>query len=144
MTEKRIVKVIYTDDTFDEVVNPKPFEIREGEKHWEAFRRYERQFRDLEKSVLSSIDNDIVEDYAKDYFDLIDPDDCECDCDHNDTIEDIDDDIVIREAFCRMVGNDFNDIISQDLMKRFVQVLYASDKPKIEEYIKQKEIELKL
>lgn len=27
MTDKRIVKVIYTDDTFDEVVNPKPYKV---------------------------------------------------------------------------------------------------------------------
>lgn len=139
MTEKRIVKVIYTDDTFDEVVNPKPFEIREGEKHWEAFRRYERQFRDLEESVLSSIDNDIVEDYAKDYFDLIDPDDCECDCDEED-ISDYTDNQLIDEISRRYFGNKGFDIITNSLFHRFTKVLVVADKSELDEIIKNQEV----
>ena len=139
MTEKRIVKVIYTDDTFDEVVNPKPFEIREGEKHWEAFRRYERQFRDLEESVLSSIDNDIVEDYAKDYFDLIDPDDCECDCDEED-ISDYTDNQLIDEISRRYFGNKGFDIITNSLFHSFTKVLVVADKSELDEIIKNQEV----
>jgi hypothetical protein len=143
MTEKRIVKVIYTDDTFDEVVNPKPFEIREGEKHWEAFRRYERQFRDLEESVLRSIDNDIVEDYAKDYFDLIDPDDCECDCEEKD-VSDFEDSDLLNEISRRYFGKNGLDIIANSIFDRFIKVLSVADKSELDEILKNQEIKHKI
>lgn len=135
---QKIKKVIFDDNTELELEGLKPI------ADFKSTYGYRAQFRDFEDTILDHIDEDRIERYAEWSLDMVKEDDCECDCDHNDTIEDIDDDIVIREAFCRMVGNDFNDIISQDLMKRFVRVLYASDKTKIEEYIKQKEIELKL
>lgn len=135
---QKIKKVIFDDDTELEIEGLSPISDCKSTYH------YRSQFRSFEEDLLEYFENDSIVSYAEWHLDMVKEDDCECDCDHNDTIEDIDDDIVIREAFCRMVGNDFNDIISQDLMKRFVRVLYASDKPKIEEYIKQKEIELKL
>lgn len=143
MAEKRIVKVIYTDDTFDEVVNPKPFEIREGENRWESYRRYEAQFRDLEKSVLRSIDNDIVEDYAKDYLDLIDQDDCECDCDEED-ISDYTDNQLIDEISRRYFGNKGFDIITNSLFDRFIKVLAVADKLELDEIIKNQEVKYKI
>jgi len=143
MTEKRIVKVIYTDDTFDEVVNVKPFEIREGEKHWEAFRRYERQFRDLEERVLHSIDSDIVEDYAKDHFDLIDPDDCECDC-YDADISDFEDSDLFNEISRRFFGKNGLDIIANSIFDRFVKVLSVADKSELDEILKNQEIKNKI
>ena len=139
MTDKRIVKVIYTDDTFDEVENLKPFEIKEGEKNWEAFRRYERQFRDIEKSVLSCIDNDIVEDYAKDYLDLIDPDDCECDCEEKD-VSDFEDSDLLNEISRRYFGKNGLDIIANSIFDRFIKVLAVADKSELDEMIKKQEV----
>jgi hypothetical protein len=139
MTEKKIIKVIYTDDTFDEVVDVKPFEIREGEKNWQAFNRYEAQFRNLEKSVLRSLDNDIVEDYAKDYLDLIDPDDCECDCEDAD-ISDLNDSELIDEISRRYFGGKGLDIVTNLLFERFIKVLAVADKSELDEIIKNQEI----
>lgn len=139
MTDKRIVKVIYTDDTFDEVVNPKPYKVVEGEESWKAFRRYEAQFRDIEKSVLSCIDNDIVEDYAKDYLDLIDPDDCECDCEDAD-ISDLDDSELIEEISIRYFGGKGLDIVTNLLFERFIKVLAVADKLELDEIIKNQEV----
>lgn len=137
---QKIKKVIFDDDTELEIKGLKP--RSEFNKKWE----YENQFNSFEQDLLEYFENDSIVRYAEWNLDMVNEDDCECDCDHSvyDDISDVDDEIVIREAFCRMVGNDFNDIISQDLMKRFVRVLYVSDKRKIEEYIKQKETELKL
>jgi hypothetical protein len=143
MIQKRIIKVIYEDDTFDEVLNVKPFEIKEGEQRWEAFRRYERQFRDLEKSVLSSIDNDIVEDYAKDYLDLIDLDDCECDCEDAD-VSDLDDSELIDEISRRYFGGKGLDIVTNLLFERFIKVLAVADKAELEAIIKNQEIKNQL
>lgn len=143
MSDKRIVKVIYTDDSIDEVVNVNPFEIREGEKNWEAFRRYEAQFRDLEKSVLSSIDNDIVEDYAKDYLDLIDPDDCDCDCDDAD-VSDFEDSELIDEIASRYFGGKGLDIIANSIFERFIKVLAVAEKSELDEMIKNQEIKHKI
>jgi hypothetical protein len=137
--DKRIVKVIYTDDTFEEVVNPQPYKVVEGEERWKAFRRYEAQFRDLEKSVLRFLDNDIVEDYAKDYLDLIDPDDCECDCEDAD-ISDLDDSELIDEISKRYFGGKGLDIVTNLLFERFIKVLAVADKSELDEIIKNQEI----
>ena len=139
MTDKRIVKVIYTDDTFDEVVNPKPYKVVEGEESWKAFRRYEAQFRDIEKSVLSCIDNDIVEDYAKDYLDLIDPDDCECDCEEKD-VSDFEDSDLLNEISRRYFGKNGLDIIANSIFDRFIKVLAVADKSELDEMIKKQEV----
>jgi hypothetical protein len=137
--DKRIVKVIYTDDTFEEVVNPQPYKVVEGEERWKAFRRYEAQFRNLEKSVLRSLDNDIVEDYAKDYLDLIDPDDCECDCEDAD-ISDLNDSELIDEISRRYFGGKGLDIVTNLLFERFIKVLAVADKSELDEIIKNQEI----
>lgn len=143
MSEKRIVKVIYTDDTFDEVVNPQPYKVVEGEERWKAFRRYERQFRDLEESVLRSIDSDIVEDYAKDHFDLIDPDDCECDCNDAD-ISDFEDSDLLNEISRRYFGKNGLDIIANSIFDRFIKVLSVADKSELDEILKNQEVKHKI
>jgi hypothetical protein len=143
MYDKRIVKVIYTDDTFEEVANPKPFKTEEGEERWKAFRRYEAQFRDIEKSVLHSIDSDIVEDYAKDHFDLIDPDDCECDC-YDADISDFEDSDLFNEISRRFFGKNGLDIIANSIFDRFIKVLSVADKSELDEILKNQEIKNKI
>lgn len=141
--DKRIVKVIYTDDTFEEVANPKPFKTEEGEERWKAFRRYEARFRDIEKSVLHSIDNDIVEDYAKDYLDLIDPDDCECDC-YESGISDFEDSDLLNEISRRYFGKNGLDIVANSIFDRFIKVLAVADKSELDEILKNQEIKHKI
>jgi hypothetical protein len=141
MMKKRIAKVIYTDDSFDEVANQKPFKTEEGEERWKAFRRYEAQFRDIEKSVLHSIDNDIVEDYAKDYLDLIDSDDCDCNWDSDEKdINDFSDKEIINEISRRFYGGKSLDIVSNLLFERFIKVLAVAEKSELDEMIKNQEV----
>ena len=72
---------------------------------------------------------------------MVKEDDCECE---EKTIDEFTDKVVIREAFYRINANWSSDIVSDDLLNRFVRILGAGDKLDLESYIAKKEIELKL
>ncbi|WGK93828.1 MULTISPECIES: hypothetical protein [Flavobacterium] len=135
---KKIKKVIFDDNTELEVDDLKP------RSEFESDAKYMRQFEDIEETLLDYISDFRIEHYAEWFLNMVNEDDCECDCDHSDTIDDINDDIVVREAIVRITGAKSLDIISESLIKRFIKIVFIGNKEKIEKYISQKEKELKL
>lgn len=140
---KRIKKVIFTDDTFSEIENIKPYKEIEGEERFKAFRRYDAQFKDLEDEILKFIDDDVIENYAKDNLDLIDEDDCECDC-YDADISDFEDSDLLNEISRRYFGKNGLDIIANSIFDRFVKVLSVADKSELDEILKNQEIKNKI
>lgn len=132
---QKIKKVIFDDDTELELEGLKPI------SDFKSSYGYRNQFRDFEDDLLEYIDNDRIEHYAEFSLDMVKEDDCECE---EKTIDEFTDKIVIREAFYRINANWNSDIVSDDLLTRFIHILSVGDKLDLESYIAKKEIELKL
>lgn len=117
----RIVKVIYDDGSIKEHENTTPLVISEDKKEqWKYNRIYERQFRDFEKKILKDLDQDTVETYAVDYFDLVDPD--EVDNEEKD-ISDFSDEEIMEEVRDRKLLGGDNSIISEQFITRFSKII---------------------
>lgn len=132
---QKIKKVIFDDDTELELEGLKPI------SDFKSSYGYRNQFRDFEDDLLEYIDDDRIEHYAEFSLDMVKEDDCECE---EKTIDEFTDKIVIREAFYRINANWNSDIVSDDLLTRFIHILSVGDKLDLESYIAKKEIELKL
>jgi hypothetical protein len=136
---KKIVKVIYTDETEDSVKDLKTIQdIKKDfdyDKDWKTYRHYERQFQDVEKSVLWNIDDDVVREYAKDYLDLKDEDENDCDCDETD-ISDFEDAELMAEMSSRnLLGFTNVSIVSIDLFTRFSRIITFGNNAELESII---------
>lgn len=136
---KKIIKVIYSDETEDSVKDLKTIEEIQKEfnydKDWKTYNHYERQFQDIEKSILWNIDDDVVSEYAKDYLDLKDEDENDCDCDETD-ISDFEDSELIAELSSRNLFGFTNvSIVSIDLFTRFSRVITIGNNAELETII---------
>ena len=136
---KKIIKVIYDDQTEDCVKDLKSLEdIKKDfnyDKDWKTYRHYEEQFRDLEKSILWKIEDDTVREYAKDHLDLKDEDDNDCDCDETD-LSDFDDSELIAELSSRkLLGFTNVSIVSIDLFTRFSRIITFGNNAELESII---------
>ena len=117
----RIVKVIYQDGTEKELQNIIPLVISEDKKEqWKNDRPYKRQFHDFEKQILKDLDQDIIETYAVDYFDLVDPD--EVDNEEKD-ISDFKDEEIMEEVRGRKLLGGDNSIVSEQFIARFSRIM---------------------
>lgn len=117
----RIVKVIYEDGSVKEAKDITPLVISEEKKEqWKYNRIYERQFRDFEKQILKDLIQDTVEEYAVDYFDLVDPD--EVDNEEKD-ISDFKDEEIMEEVRDRKLLGGDNSIISEQFITRFSKII---------------------
>jgi hypothetical protein len=136
---KKIIKVIYNDQTEDCVKDLKSLEdIKkdfEYDKDWKTYRHYERQFQELERAVLWELDDDTVREYAKDHLDLKDEDENDCDCDKTD-ISDFDDTELMAELSSRnLFGYKNVNIINIDLLTRFFKILTFGNNAELESVI---------
>lgn len=136
---KKIIKVIYNDQTEDCVKDLKSLEdIKkdfEYDKDWKTYRHYERQFQELERAVLWELDDDTVREYAKDHLDLKDEDENDCDCDKTD-ISDFDDTELMAELSSRnLFGYKNVNIINIDLLTRFSKILTFGNNAELESVI---------
>ncbi len=81
--------------------------------------------------VLRAMDQYVIEEYAIDRLDLIDPDDCDC---HQDEVEVSDfEDYEIKDEYIRMLGR--NDIVFTSLFNRMVDVAVSMDNNKLSELV---------
>lgn len=115
----RIIKVIYQDGSELEPKNITPLEISDDkQQQWRNQSRYNRQFRSFEEEILDGLDGDIVEDYAKDRFDLVEEDDVE-----EKDINDFSDDEIMDEVRARKLLGSNNSIISAQFITRFSKIM---------------------
>ena len=115
----RIIKVIYQDGSELEPKNITPLEISDDkQQQWRNQVRYNRQFRSFEEDILDDLDEDIVEDYAKYRFHLVEEDDVE-----EKNINDFSDDEIMDEARARKLLGSNNSIISEQFITRFSKIM---------------------
>ena len=115
----RIIKVIYQDGSVLEPENITPLETSEDkQQQWRNQAKYNRQFRSFEEDILDNLDEDIVEDYAKDRFDLVEEDDVE-----EKDINDFSDDEIMDEVRSRKLLGSNNSIISEQFITRFSKII---------------------
>jgi hypothetical protein len=136
---KKIIKVIYSDETEDSVKDLKNIEdIKKDfdyDKDWKTHRHYERQFQEIERSVLWNLDDDTVREYAKDYLDLKDEDENDCDCEETD-ISDFEDAELMAEMSSRnLLGFTNVSIVSIDLFTRFSRIITFGNNAELETII---------
>jgi hypothetical protein len=115
-------------------------------KDWRLRHNYEKQFEPFESKILGYLDLDTVKDYAKDYCDLIDEDDCDCndngcDCDDISEVSDLE---LIKEVYSRITKQKTADIITADLFFRFTKVLQFADKFEIDKILSEQEQKFKI
>jgi hypothetical protein len=136
MIENRISKVILTDGDVLDVSDIKPVIFdRQNPSEYHA---YKRKIKTFQEDILRELDDDVVGQYAKDNFDLIDEDDCDCDSDDSD-ISDFDDDILVGEFLCRKLNIKSTDIVTNGLIERFFDVLRYGKRSEIELFISEQE-----
>jgi hypothetical protein len=144
MTPK-ITKVILDNGDVLELGSVNPITL-EDYKDWRLRYNYEKQFQEFEKQILENLDEDTIKDYAKDWLDLIDEDDCDCkdnDCDCDD-ISEVSDLELIKEVYSRITKQRTADIITADLFFRFTKVLQFADKFEIDRILLEQEQKLKI
>lgn len=144
MTPK-IVKVIFDNGDILELGNINSI-TSEDYKDWRKRNIWEKQFEEFEKQILENLDEDTIKDYAKDWLDLIDEDDCDCkdtdcDCDDISEVSDLD---LIKEVYSRITKQRTADIITADLFFRFTKVLQFADKFEIDNILLEQEQKLKI
>ena len=141
----KIIKVIFDNEDFLELGEVTPIS-QEDNKNFIKRIEWERQFEKFETQILENLDLDTVKDYAKDYCDLIDEDDCDCndngcDCDDISEVSDLE---LIKEVYSRITKQRTADIITADLFFRFTKVLQFADKFEIDKILSEQEQKFKI
>lgn len=117
----RIVKVTYQDGTEKELSNIIPLVISEDKKEqWKNNRAYNLQFRDFEKQILKGLEQDTIETYAVNNFDLVDPDEVD---NEEKSISDFDDNEIMEEVRDRRLLGGDNSIVSEQFIARFSRIM---------------------
>jgi hypothetical protein len=141
----KITKVIFDNEEVLELGEVAPI-TPEDYKDWKKRINWERQFEEFEKQILENLDEDTIKDYAKDWLDLKDEDDCDCndnDCDCDD-ISEVSDLELIKEVYSRITKQRTADIITADLFFRFTKVLQFADKFEIDKILSEQEQKFKI
>ena len=137
--DKKIIKVIYDDETEISVQDLKTLEqIKKDytyDKEWKFIRHYNRQFQTIEKDVLWSLEDDFVKEYAKDYLALKNEDDNDCDCEDKTILDYEDNELVSELARRNLFGYDRINIISIDLFTRFSRIMTIVSSQELESVI---------
>lgn len=100
------------------------------------------EIRRFQRSILKEMDYQIVEDWAKDEFDLIEESESVCHDVHLDTCKDSE---LIEEATDRGLMNRFNQtILNQDFEKRFAKIVERENAIEIERWLSDMENRLRI
>ena len=118
---------------------------KKGYYHIQDKLKYQRQYRDFEESILNLIDENILENYAENYTELMREDDFECDCE-NKELYDFEDDEIEMEFFDRnSIGiQTYNiSIIQADFIKRIFRIMAKKTNLEMEVLLTKIEAEIK-
>ena len=114
---------------------------RGEEKSYIDTHKYQKQFQKFENKILENLHGDIVEEYAKFTFDLIDEDSCDCSDDEKD-IHDFSDEEVSEQFYHNMKLK--LSIVNKSQLDRFYKVLEKASPEDIESFLKQQEVKNKI
>lgn len=141
---KKIVKVIFSDNEkldFEETA-VQVLETDTEEEKFEKHLQICRNVRQFERKILEHINSSVVEDFARDHFDLIHESEAECDEVHLDTCTDKE---IINEATNRGLMNRFNqNVINQNFEKRFSKIVERENAIFIDEWLTEMENRLRI
>lgn len=136
----KIVKVIYEDGSFSEIKNINPLEKSEDKKEqWLNRRMYNRQFVSFEEEILDSLDENTIEDYATERFDLIKEDDVE-----EKDIDDFSDDEILQEVRDRKLLGKNASVLSESFIIRFSKIMEKENQILIDTLLTEFETKLSL
>jgi len=136
----KIIKVIYEDGSFSEIKNINPLEKSEDKKEqWLNRRMYNRQFVSFEEEILDSLDENTIEDYATERFDLIKEDDVE-----EKDIDDFSDDEILQEVRDRKLLGKNSSVLSESFIIRFSKIMEKENQILIDTLLTEFETKLSL
>lgn len=136
----KIVKIIYEDGSFSEIKNINPLEKSEDKKEqWLNRRMYNRQFVSFEEEILDSLDENTIEDYAVERFDLIKEDDVE-----EKDIDDFTDDEILQEVRDRKLLGKNSSVLSESFIIRFSKIMEKENQILIDTLLTEFETKLSL
>ena len=140
---KKIVKVIFDDDSELEVENLKPL-VKSEDKSIQYINsiEYMKQFKKFEYEVLKSLDSIVVERYASNFLDMICLDLIE-DPEEKD-INDFTDQEVFEEAKSRRLFGENTSIISESFFERFGKIMIKENQLKLDALLTELETKLKI
>lgn len=138
---KNIIKVIFDDNTELQLGEIKTKEqIKEDNNGFSDYRvelRYNVQFNEFQRSLLHEMNEDVIEEFAKDYLDLIHEDDC--DCEDEKDICDFDDSEILSEAISRKIIPVRTDIVTMSLLDRMLKVLDVANQKELDSILQKLE-----
>jgi len=136
-----IVEVIFDDGEVISIGEIKPFKSSDNPaENRQNQRIYMRQFSKFQKEVLEHFDNDILTEYAKDWLDLIE--EGECDCEEK-TIEDFDSEELMSELKSRNLMP-AQTIVNELFLQRFAKISSISNPLEIDSILTELETKLKI
>lgn len=140
-----IVKLLY-DDGEELALEVTPMEeiwpTDDSSAKFQKQRDHRMQFRRFQRKILSVLDSQIVEDYAKDQFDLIDEYDSVCNDVHLDTCSDK---LLFEEASARgLIANYKPNIVNENFAFRFAQIVDRGNPIEIDNWLSEMEAKLRL
>lgn len=136
-----IVEVILDDGEVVSIGEIKPFKPSDNPlENRNNQIAYMRQFTKFQKEVLEHFDNDVLEQYAKDYLDLIEEGDCDCE---EKTIEDFEDDELMHELKSRNLMP-AQTIVNELFLQRFAKISSISNPLEIDSILTELETKLKI
>ena len=120
---KRIVKVTYQDGSVLELEKIIPHGILDTDDNMEIRlkrAKYNRQFKSFEEDILHNMQDDWVQEYAKNKFDLVDENDIE-----ENKIDDFSDKELIQEMNFRNIALSMPNasIVTEDFVSRFLKIM---------------------
>lgn len=139
-----IVNVVFEDGEVL-TLDAKPLEIIDTDTEdikYQKRRERNIQIRKFQRSILKKMDYQLVEDWAKDEFDLIEEHEAVCNDVHLDTCKDSS---LISEATDRGLMNRFNQTIMNDSFEsRFSKIVQYENAVSIEKWLSEMESRLRI
>jgi len=138
----KIVKIIYSDESFFELPPIKPLEVYisgDPKGNNKKRRDYDRQFLKMDDEIIPNLCADNLEEYACNEFDLTKEDDIE-----EKQIEDFQDDEIMEEIRNRKLLGNYNSIISEQFLTRFSKIMEKESQILLENLLTEFEIKLNI
>lgn len=134
---KRIKKIVFEDDS-ELKIDVKGTDQFEGSK-FEKDYQFEDQFNYFDREILNHLHREIVQDFASKNFCF----DCDCSIsDYSDS--DIEDEAENRGIYQKIEGIEFQSIVTDDLLNRFIQFINKSGTANAENVMQYLEKQFKL
>ena len=138
----KIIKIIYSDESFFELPPIKPLEDYTPGDHRGNYNKrkdYDRQFLKMDDEIIPNLCAYNLEEYACNEFDLTKEDDIE-----EKQIEDFDNIEIMEEVRNRKLLGNYNSIISEQFLNRFSKIMEKESQILLDNLLTEFEIKLNI